>query len=210
MTDEIRADGETAVKTVLYLDDSTCALRLMERFLKDEMQVHCCPTTAEAEAVLKEHAIDCFVLDYNLSDGDGISFAQTLRADRRYTKTPIILLSAAVAPELAHRAMRCGINQCLAKPYPPSEVKAIINAQIANPTIERVERSVIAASCAAWQADDAYYQYSPDTGKLVSARTPEDAHAQMHESLRQWVGQTGKDCETVLEPTFVQHTFALE
>ena len=198
------------MKTILCLDDSTCALRLLERVLKADYRVHCCPTPDEALEVMAQHQLDCFILDYNLSDGDGVSFAQSLRADPRYAETPILLLSAAITPDLAYRAMKCGINQCLAKPYTPGELKTVVRAQIARPTIHRVERAEIAAMCLAWQRDNRWYEYSPDTGKLVSARTPEAAHAQMHEFLSQWVRQAGGDCDPILEPTLVQHPFTLE
>jgi DNA-binding response OmpR family regulator len=195
------------MKTILYLDDSNCSLRLMDRVLKDHSRVLCCPTMAEAGAMMEEHSVDLFVIDLMLGDGDGITFASRVRSIERYAKTPIILVSAGITQEIAHRAIRHQVNQCVSKPFAPAEIKAVIDAQLTEPTIHKVDCPRITIFCAAWEADNVYYQYSLDTGRRVSAATRDEAHAQMHDALADWVRAQGDSCEPVLEAHVARHHF---
>ncbi len=196
------------MQTILYLDDSNSALKLFERFLKDCVHVVCCSSVAEATALMMERSdIDCFVLDYMLPDGDGISFGREVRAIERYAETPIILLSATSTPDIAHLAMRSGINQCVSKVISRDGIKAIINAQLEKPTIHKVDRVQIDISCVGWEADRVFYQYSPDTGDTVSGSSQDEAQLKMSELLRKHVLEKGKNWENVLDVSVTHHRF---
>ncbi len=154
--------------------------------------------------------VDCFVLDYMLPDGDGISFARQIRAIERYAETPIILLSASITPAIAHRAMRYGINQCASKPITRDEIRAIIHAQLEKPTLHKVDRSRIDISCIAWELDQVFYQYSPDTGDVVSGNSQDEAQLEMSDILKRHLLEKCAAWENVLEVTVTHHPFDLE
>ena len=197
------------MKTILYLDDSSCALRLLDRILQDHVHVLCCSSAAAAAAEMGKHKIDCFLVDHMLGDTDGISFAREVRATEGYAETPIILVSAGITSEVAHRAMRSRINQCVCKPFTPDSIRAVVSAQLENPTIHEVDRPRVTTVCTVWEADHVFYQFSPDTKQVVSASTSEEAHARMHAMLREWVDRSGKEVEAVLDTNVVRHIFDL-
>ncbi len=198
------------MRTVLYLDDSVIALRLLEHVMRDAARLICASTIPEAMRFMDEEDIDCFVLDYMLTDGNGIEFAKRIRAIDRYANTPIVLVSAGLTTDMAYRAMRIGINQCVDKPFNATRFREVLASQLEHPTVHIVDRSHIHVCCATWEADGAYYEYSPDTGTLIRDDTRTGAHAKMRKLLTEFVdsklGDEADDCALVLELETVRHT----
>ena len=67
-----------------------------------------------AEAVLKKDTIALILLDVNLPDGDGISFARKIREK---TNTPIIFLTAQDMDEDMIRGFEAGADDYITKPF---------------------------------------------------------------------------------------------
>ncbi len=68
---------------------------------------------ASAIALLERDAFDCALIDYHLSDGDGLSLVQQIRA--RQFSIALIVLTAQGDEQLAVELMKAGANDYLAK-----------------------------------------------------------------------------------------------
>ncbi|MBN1556060.1 MAG: response regulator [Phycisphaerae bacterium] len=176
------------MKRVLYLDDSLMALRMMERMLKDVVQVFSAATILDAEEILADGPIDMVITDYLLDDGNGIDFARRLREDPLYKEIPILLVSAGLSSEVAFESMRAGINQCFRKPLRPAEIRDIVPRQIESPWIEEVTRSKLYLHGISWKKNGTYHEYSPDLDHRVSADTKQEVHQEMTRQLKNLVG----------------------
>ena len=70
---------------------------------------------SETRDVLAQRAADLLVLDTRLPDGDGIAFANELRAEARHNAIPVIVISDETSKKSAIRAIRSGAADYLAK-----------------------------------------------------------------------------------------------
>jgi CheY-like chemotaxis protein len=63
------------------------------------------------------------VTDLELPLMSGYEFIETLRAQPRYRRTPIIVASGSVDPQAPDRAIEAGADAYFAKPYSPAELR---------------------------------------------------------------------------------------
>lgn len=75
-------------------DDKDIASLLGMVLSENGFEIETAHTIAEAQKVLQNNSIDAMTLDLILPDGDGISLVQELRKDKKYSKLPIIIISA--------------------------------------------------------------------------------------------------------------------
>ena len=104
-------------KTVLLVDDDLNHLALVDRFLSDRGFVVLCAASVDmAEAMLEDARPHVILLDIDMPDRDGWSFARSLRAGKHST-TPIMMISGHANEEGLHRR-EIGLHDAfLAKPY---------------------------------------------------------------------------------------------
>ena len=104
-------------KTVLLVDDDLNHLALVDRFLSDRGFVVLCAASVEmAETMLQDATPHIILLDIDMPDRDGWSFARALRAGAHAT-TPIMMISGH-ANEEGHFRPELGLHDAfLAKPY---------------------------------------------------------------------------------------------
>ncbi|MBN1942942.1 MAG: response regulator [Phycisphaerae bacterium] len=197
------------MKRVLYLDDSQMALRMMERMLRDVVEVLSAATVQDAEAILADKPIDLIITDYLLDDGNGIDFARRLRADEKYRSVPILMVSAGMTSEIAYEAMRAGVNQSFRKPLHPAQMREVVLRQIESPRIEDVQRSHLFLHGVSWSCKGVHYEYSPDLDHRVSAASRNEAHQEMIRQLKTLVGGR-MDFEEVHELHIVEYNLDVE
>ena len=104
-------------KTVLVVDDDHNHLALVDRFLSDlGFVVLCASGVAMAETMLEDASPNIILLDIDMPERDGWSFARSLRASV-HQHTPIIMISGH-AHEEGHHRRELGLHDAfLAKPY---------------------------------------------------------------------------------------------
>ncbi len=172
------------MKTIMYLDDSIIALKIMEKTLSGFADLIAIPTISKALKAISKYNIHCFIIDQVLADGYGIDFAKKIRADEKYRKTPILLISASLTEAVAYNAMMAGINQSISKPIQPEEIRQILSQQLKNPTIQKVKRTKISACCVKWEAENKHFEYSLDTGRIVQGNSTEETREKMLTTLK--------------------------
>ncbi len=102
-------------KRILLVEDNEQIMQGNERMLKRRgYEVITALTLTEARIAIQAQMPDLFVLDIMLPDGSGLDFMAELR---KYSQTPILLLTGLTTPEDIVRGLTAGGDDYLAKPY---------------------------------------------------------------------------------------------
>jgi two-component system, chemotaxis family, chemotaxis protein CheY len=119
-------------RLVLIVEDSeTCAETLQIALeLIPGIEVRSIHSSRAAIAMLNESAteIAAIVTDLNLAQsiglpGDGLDLIRQLRAQPRFARLPILLISGDTDPRLSERALAQGADAFFPKPYSPAAVR---------------------------------------------------------------------------------------
>jgi len=119
-------------KVVLIVEDSeTCAETLLIAFESlSGIEPRIIASLGAAVAAIEQHSseVAALVTDLHVGNGDqvhsdGFDLIRRLRADQRFAKLPILLISGDSDPRLPARAIAQGANAFFAKPYSPAEVR---------------------------------------------------------------------------------------
>jgi len=119
-------------KLVLIVEDSeTCAETLQIALeLIPGVEVRSIHSARAAITLLRERddEVAAIVTDLNLAQnaglpGDGLDLIRELRAEPRFARLPILLISGDSDPRLSERALAQGADAFFPKPYSPSAVR---------------------------------------------------------------------------------------
>ncbi len=123
-------------KLVLIVEDSeTCAETLQIALeLIPGIEVRSIHSPHAAIAILNESdgKVAALITDFNLQlsgsqgaglPGDGLDLIRRLRAEPRFARLPMLLISGDSDPRLSERALALGADAFFAKPYSPSAVR---------------------------------------------------------------------------------------
>lgn len=103
------------MKQILLVEDNEQIMQGNERMLKRRgYEVITALTLAEARSAIQAQMPDLCVLDIMLPDGSGLDFMAELR---KYSQTPILLLTGLTTPEDIVRGLTAGGDDYLPKPY---------------------------------------------------------------------------------------------
>jgi CheY-like chemotaxis protein len=72
---------------------------------------------------MHESEIVAIITDLHLPQSDGLAFIRQLRAEPRFARLPILLISGDSDPRLAQRALETGADAFFPKPYSPAAVR---------------------------------------------------------------------------------------
>jgi two-component system chemotaxis response regulator CheY len=70
----------------------------------------------EAQGVLEKQKIELLLLDWNMPRLNGLDLVKKLRADPRYDRLPIIMVTSEAAKYNVIEAVKAGVNDYLIKP----------------------------------------------------------------------------------------------
>jgi CheY-like chemotaxis protein len=141
---------------VLVVDDEPANLEIIGEFLSG--QPFALDFAGDGEAALARIAraappFDAILLDRMMPGMDGIEVLRRLKADPRYALTPVIIQTAAAAPEQVRQGLAAGAYYYLTKPYRPEALLGIVWAALEDFERERsiseaVERTTKSAAMA--------------------------------------------------------------
>lgn len=127
-TDE-DARGPLAARPALLLVEDNLDMRAYLRLhLDPHYEVREAENGAAALERLAEAAPDIIVSDVMMPRLNGLEFCQRIRADERWRKIPLILLSAKAAVDHRVEGLRAGANDYLGKPFSVAELLARLEA----------------------------------------------------------------------------------
>jgi two-component system chemotaxis response regulator CheY len=106
---------------VLVVDDS----RIMRNIVKNcllankrfqDVEFHDAADGVEAAAMLEKIKVDLLLLDWNMPRLNGLDLVKKLRADTKYDRLPIIMVTSEAAKYNVIEAVKAGVNDYLIKP----------------------------------------------------------------------------------------------
>ncbi|MBN8591380.1 MAG: response regulator [Anaerolineae bacterium] len=111
--------------TVMIVDDDRNTVKLLQTLLElDGFDVVIAPRGADVLPVAEKSAPDLFMVDFHLSDMQGVQVIQDLRAHPAYANKPIIMASGM---NVESEALAAGANLFLVKPFDPGALAGIFN-----------------------------------------------------------------------------------
>ncbi|MHA1681088.1 MAG: response regulator [Promethearchaeota archaeon] len=106
------------VHDILIVDDDKSTRIMLEAFFKGKgIDVVLASSASEADGILEEITPKIILLDVILPDMEGYIYCEKLKANRRFTRTPVYLISAVPENELAGSFKDHGADGYFPKPF---------------------------------------------------------------------------------------------
>ena len=121
----------------LLEDDETLGRGIVMALTGPEASVMCRSTLAQAWEALAEERFDLLILDINLPDGNGLDL---LRALRRESEVPVILLTANDLETDIVAGLELGADDYITKPFSLAVLRARVNTQLRRTAAPQAER----------------------------------------------------------------------
>src|SRR5579864_2822495 len=116
--------GREHRKVIIVEDTDTCAATLEIAFLSiPEVTVVSVSSARQALDILRDGPVAALVTDLHMPRMDGFELIEKVRADERYARLPVIVVSGDTDPRTPERISRLGVNAYFSKPYSPAEVR---------------------------------------------------------------------------------------
>jgi CheY-like chemotaxis protein len=128
----IHEDMDPNKPIVLLVDDVTDHLRLYKMTIGSKYQVLCASTGRSGYDMACERHPHIVVLDIMLPDMDGWDVCRRLKENRETADTPVVLMTASAASDIAERARDTGAVALLRKPYVAEHLVSTIDTSLAN------------------------------------------------------------------------------
>jgi len=123
--------GPRAAARVLVADDNADMREYLVRLLKGAgYQVDAVTDGRAALEAVRADAPDLVVSDVMMPRLDGLALVAALRADRRTTGVPVLLLSARAGQQASIEGLEAGADDYLVKPFAAAELLARIRANV--------------------------------------------------------------------------------
>lgn len=107
-------------------DDPDIRQALQLRLCANGYDVHCAEDGTGAISEARKHRPDLIVLDLGLPSGDGFVVLDTLKANRKLSSIPVIVLSGRDRRANEERVLNAGARVFLPKPVQTNEFLAVI------------------------------------------------------------------------------------
>jgi len=118
---------------ILVVDDEPYNLEIIAEYLADEGHaLRMAADGEEAWAILAEpgQGFDLLILDRMMPRLDGIGLLRRMKGEPRFARIPVILQTAAAAPEQVREGIEAGAYYYLTKPYEMEVFLAIVRAAL--------------------------------------------------------------------------------
>ena len=102
---------------VLYVEDNIDNRMLVQRILQAEgYEFYGAGNAADGLTLAREHHPDLILVDINMPEVDGLSMTRELKADKTFSKTPVIAITANVMRGDRERTLAAGCDGYIQKP----------------------------------------------------------------------------------------------
>lgn len=114
---------------ILVVDDFSTMRRIIKNLLRDLGFNN----TVEADdgltalPILQAGGIDFLVTDWNMPGMEGIDLLKAVRADKKLSKTPVLMVTAETKREQIMIAAQAGVNGYVVKPFTAATLKEKID-----------------------------------------------------------------------------------
>lgn len=111
---------------LLIVDDSTDMLRFLTDNFHADYTVITAQNGEEALAKLRSNPIAMIISDWMMPVMDGAEFCRRVRADRRFSHIPFVMLTAKTDDDTKTESMNCGADAYIEKPFSMEYLQACI------------------------------------------------------------------------------------
>lgn len=112
----------------MIVDDDTVTVSLLETLLElDGFTVLIARRGADVLPKMAEDKPDIMMIDYHLTDTEGVEVIKDVRAHEDFKDIPIVMASGM---DMSSEAIEAGANEFLIKPFEPSELPDLFNRLI--------------------------------------------------------------------------------
>lgn len=129
---------------IILVDDEEDVISVGMLTLSDEFEVAGAVDGIEAIEKITLYEPDIIVLDVMLPKMSGYQLCQSLRRNKRFAQTPIVIVSAKASPRDQEYALRIGANAFVAKPFDPEALRAALRTIIKQPGFRIYPKSLSA------------------------------------------------------------------
>jgi len=120
-------------RRLLVVDDEPLNLEIIRECLEDEYALDLLPSADQAWGHLEDGGFcDLAILDRMMPGMSGLDLLRRMKTDPRFATIPVIMQTAATAPEEVREGIEAGAFYYLAKPYAPETLSAIVRAALAD------------------------------------------------------------------------------
>ncbi|MDX1994259.1 MAG: response regulator [bacterium] len=110
---------------VMIVDDDRTTVKLLQTLLElDGFDVSIAGRGGEVMDLANKVNPDVILMDYHLTDMDGVDVLRDLRATPTFAKTPIVIASGL---NVEDEVMEAGANAFLVKPFEPDDLPKLFN-----------------------------------------------------------------------------------
>ena len=121
--------GPMAKKRILIVEDERDIREVLTHYLEASgFEVFPAESGEEGLKSLPEALPDLILLDVNLPGIDGYEVCRRVRADARWGRTPVIILTVHSGVKDTVAGLRLGADDYIGKPFDPQEVVARVRA----------------------------------------------------------------------------------
>lgn len=114
---------------IMLVDDDRTTVKLLQTLLElDGFEISVAGRGADVMGIALASTPQLFMIDYHLSDMDGVEVIRELRESPQFANTPIVMTSGL---DVEDEALEAGANTFLVKPFEPEELPALFNDLIA-------------------------------------------------------------------------------
>jgi CheY-like chemotaxis protein len=107
----------------MIVEDDVVQIKLIDQIIKSAgLQTILASNGHEAQETLKTHTPDLFLIDLHMPDITGFQLLKVLRSDKKFEKTPVIMMSIDTSEESAILCISSGASSYINKPIRISEL----------------------------------------------------------------------------------------
>jgi CheY-like chemotaxis protein len=111
-------------RIVIVEDMDACAATLEMALLAiPDVTVIAVSSARQALEILRDGRASALVTDLHMPRMDGFELIEKVRADSRYARLPVIVISGDTDPRTPERVSRLGVSAFFSKPYSPAQVR---------------------------------------------------------------------------------------
>jgi DNA-binding response OmpR family regulator len=112
----------------MIVDDDRTTVKLLQTLLElDGFEISVAPRGGDVIPLANKVIPDIFLMDYHLSDMDGVDVLRELRANGPFVNTPIVMTSGL---DVETEVMEAGANAFLVKPFEPDDLPTLFHRLI--------------------------------------------------------------------------------
>lgn len=114
---------------IMLVDDDRTTVKLLQTLLElDGFEISVAGRGGDVMEIALASKPQLFMIDYHLSDMDGVEVIRELRESPQFAHTPIVMTSGL---DVEDEALEAGADTFLVKPFEPEELPALFNDLIA-------------------------------------------------------------------------------